>query len=286
MPRRLRSTPSPAPEAFGISLPATTVGPETREIEVIVYRWSPGGISRFNSPLTLSYHADFYTIPDPWARGGAGVSQPFHPDERKRITFKPGETMKVLTLKLPPMPAGAWSYSASVSVSLPVLGWGNGVQFAGVTVLTSPEKVPPAIVAHEYTPDGLKITFSKPMDPATVQDINNYSVKKLPQGPRPEGDHFVDEAPVALQSAVYDPETRTVTLVPTTPLDPVLYAVMPRGLALDWTTTSTDLFPTDVNGNPCRFSEFIGTDPLTGYTHRPVGTATAIALAAASAPAP
>jgi hypothetical protein len=138
-----------------------------------------------------------------------------------------------------------------------------------LTVFASADKVPPAIVATRLTPQGLALTFSKPMDATTVQNINNYVVDILPT--TAEQVYMPTPETVALHAAVYDPRTQTVTLTPTKPLDLASdYTVSSPGF---WVfgpsaTPSTQVL-TDLEGNPIdnpmnnvsgSFSVFVGRD--------------------------
>ena len=49
-----------------------------------------------------------------------------------------------------------------------------------VYLASSPDAVPPSIVAVQRVAGGIAVTFSKPMDPATVENIHNYAVKFSP----------------------------------------------------------------------------------------------------------
>jgi hypothetical protein len=59
------------------------------------------------------------------------------------------------------------------------------------------------LLRHGNTVTGLVMTFSKPLDPATAQDLGNYAV--IPQGPG-AGDG-------AVTAAVYDAARDSVTLI-------------------------------------------------------------------------
>ena len=76
---------------------------------------------------------------------------------------------------------------------------------------------------------GIAVTFSKPMDPATVQNIHNYAVKFSPTQQFSLADltgvglietlNYAKQ-PIALRRATYNASTNTVTLVANEQLGP------------------------------------------------------------------
>jgi hypothetical protein len=93
--------------------------------------------------------------------------------------------------------------------------------------------IPPKIVSVQGEPQGIVLTFSKPMDPVGASNVNNYFVRAtkastktnsfgpidnltLPLhmgSPFSPSTHTVTQS-VPLQAAEYDPATNSVTLVP------------------------------------------------------------------------
>ncbi len=97
---------------------------------------------------------------------------------------------------------------------------GGGPQVFGMNqqihVVSSPDAIPPTITdvhtiqtGHKIT--GISMTFSKAMDPVTVQDVRDYRLA-LNFGARSRA--------IALKSAQYDPATDTVILTTRGPLNP------------------------------------------------------------------
>jgi hypothetical protein len=100
-------------------------------------------------------------------------------------------------------------------------------------ILASDAMIPPKIVSVQGAPQGIVLTFSKPMDPVGASNVNNYlvratktSVKTNSLGPLDNltlplhmgspfspSTHTVTQT-VPLQAAEYDPATNSVTLVP------------------------------------------------------------------------
>jgi hypothetical protein len=82
----------------------------------------------------------------------------------------------------------------------------------------SADTTPPKVIATKMLtrgPDvtGFVITFSKPMAPGPVQDVNNYGIDD-PRSTRriKRSDWAFPTRQIALKSAVYDPATHSVTL--------------------------------------------------------------------------
>ena len=94
---------------------------------------------------------------------------------------------------------------------------------------SSLDAVPPSIIGVQRVAGGIAVTFSKPMDPATVENIHNYSVKFSPnQNFSLENLYGVGlvqtlnttKTTIPLRRASYDPATNTVTLITNEPLGP------------------------------------------------------------------
>jgi hypothetical protein len=101
-------------------------------------------------------------------------------------------------------------------------------------ILASDAMIPPKIVSVQGAPQGIVLTFSKPMDPVGASNVNNYFVRatKTSMKTNPflglidkptELLHFGQSIStkfssstqtVPLQAAEYDPATNSVTLVP------------------------------------------------------------------------
>jgi hypothetical protein len=101
-------------------------------------------------------------------------------------------------------------------------------------ILASDAMIPPKIVSVQGTPQGIVLTFSKPMDPSGASNVNNYFVRATKTSTK--DNQFlglIDNATqllhfgrsisisvststhtVPLQAAEYDPATNSVTLVP------------------------------------------------------------------------
>ena len=127
--------------------------------------------------------------------------------------LQPGQASVTIPVRLNPrfaVPAGG-----DTTLDVKVAERGNLFPWSAETlsIVPSPDRVPPVIVTTSLAATGVvTLTFSKPMDPATVEDVNNYLVTV-----------YSTTIKLIPKSAAYDPATRTVTLTPTGPLDPAFY---------------------------------------------------------------
>jgi hypothetical protein len=101
-------------------------------------------------------------------------------------------------------------------------------------IFTSDAALPPKVVSAQGTPQGIVLTFSKPMDPAGASYVNNYAVQAWSVKTHTTNSLLANAAfygtlgvvqlgpaastssvqAVRLKSAQYDSATHTVTLVP------------------------------------------------------------------------
>ena len=96
------------------------------------------------------------------------------------VTFAPGQLFAVLTV---PIIAGAPN-PGEVDVNLtmtpidpsPSQDLNISVPVDTLRILASDASIPPAIVATDGTPQGIKLIFNKPMDPVQASNVKNYVV--------------------------------------------------------------------------------------------------------------
>jgi hypothetical protein len=126
-----------------------------------------------------------------------------------------------------------------------------------VYLVSGPDAVPPTMTSAQVInfgrhASGIAITFSKPMAPATVENVHNYSVSSLQTGNTslnplaliaPAG-YFMKIGYSALKAAHYDPSTRTVTLIPKQPL------ISSNGYSVQSPKRRPGHVLTDLEGNP------------------------------------
>ena len=147
------------------------------------------------------------------------VPQQFTP-VNESITFPHGVTTETVAVPI--------NYAAAnpgtVPVHLSVTSSSRTVAASDETVYlaNSLDAVPPSIIAVQRVAGGIALTFSKPMNPATVQNIHNYAVKFSPSQKFNLADLTgvgliqtlnYGKQSIALRRATYNASTNTVTLV-------------------------------------------------------------------------
>jgi hypothetical protein len=128
------------------------------------------------------------------------------------VTFADGQSRATLTV---PILAGAPN-PGRVGVNLSIKSVDPApagpaspiVPTLDLEVVASDPALPPKVVLAEATAQGILLGFNKPMNPAGVSDVNNYTLKYVTHA---------HAKSVPVQSARYDPATQTVTLVPKQP---------------------------------------------------------------------
>lgn len=175
-----------------------------------------------------------------------------------RLTFADGETTRTVEvplvagapnpgeiavgLRLQPLTNGWTAPDGRPDPSLPPrIADRDPLPPATLRIVGRPEVTPPQVVATQLDRDGLTLTFSEPMDPARARDRRNYVVVEsrterdtwVGWVASPLGSHSTNRLDrVPIRSAVYDPATNSVTLVPARPLNAeAQYAVTSPRLA-------------------------------------------------------
>lgn len=263
--RQLLSTVSlgAGQQALDVRMPFEYAGPETKTVQVTVTRSAADGSAALGKRQSVNFDARFFSEPSASAKGRAAASRPIGPGVHKRITFQPGETTKTITVKLPKMPAGAESFNGVVGVRTSDRSFVSPYDTAYFSVFSNANKVPPTITSTQLTPQGFAITYSKPMNPASVVDVSTYDIQTSPEPP--QIDTYYAEAPypksVELQSAVYDDATRTVTLIPAQPLDTTSYQLDLSGWSHIISSEFTDP-RVDLQGNFLRYNNGLSSIPI------------------------
>ena len=149
------------------------------------------------------------------------VGQQFTPVNQS-VTFPAGVTTETVVV---PINSGAPS-PGLVPVQLSVTTASRAVRGSEETIYlaTSSDAVPPSIVAVQRVKGGIAVTFSKPMNPKTVANIQNYAIKFSPSQQfslsQLTGVGLIQtlnnptSQSIGLRRASYDSATNTVTLVP------------------------------------------------------------------------
>jgi hypothetical protein len=144
------------------------------------------------------------------------------------LTLPPGVASGNLSIPIQLGPDSPDSVPITISASTPTPGVALRGTPQTVNLFSGPDALPPTVTDHHLIVEGkhvtgISLTFSKPMNAASVENIHNYffGVNRS----RTYYDWFglskykaiaVDK--VALKTASYDPVTNTVTLNPRKPL--------------------------------------------------------------------
>jgi hypothetical protein len=201
------------------------------------------------------------------------------------VTFPAGVTAQTVVV---PINSGAPN-AGLVPVKLSVTSTSRGVRGSNDTVYLADSlaAVPPSIVAVERVAGGIAVTFSKPMDPATVEKTRNYAVKFSPsQNFTLEdltGVGLVEtlnntKQPITLRRTSYDPATNTVTLVPNEQLGSNgSYTISnPASLVAKVNRPKKAHALTDLQGNPLVEGGSAGVFSITISKGRPYAAATPV----------
>jgi hypothetical protein len=138
------------------------------------------------------------------------VTSPGSPPLAGTVAFYDGSTL----LGTAPLSDGSATFNAGDlppgSHTFTALFTGDGTTSASTTAVTTSTANPMVAQVARYgfhqQPTYVVLTFSAPLDPATAQDVANYSLVG------PLGHHGVASYAVGIESAVYNPATNTVTL--------------------------------------------------------------------------
>jgi hypothetical protein len=218
---------SPALPHVAIDVPSAYVSQQADQLTVRLVRPAAAGQSSNLRPLTV----DFSAMEGSFAAGGVKINDDTVPPQftpvNESVTFPQGVTTETVVV---PINSGAPN-PGTVPVHLSVTSASRKVRRSDETVYLadSVASVPPTIIGVQRVAGGIAITFSKPMDPATVQDIHNYAVKFSPSNNFNLEDLTgfgliqtlnTAKQPIPLRRATYNASTNTVTLVATEQLGP------------------------------------------------------------------
>jgi hypothetical protein len=203
-----------------IQVPSSYISQQSGALDVTLVRKPPAGQHRPLGPLTVNFSAAPGSLPAGLATPESTPGAQFNPIDGP-VTFPAGVTAEMVVVPIhsgAPNPALVPIALAVTSASQPVASSSSTVYLAATT-----DALPPSIIAVQRVRGGIAITFSKPMDRASVQDIHNYKVKYSPS------QHFnplyltsvglvqalaATSQRIPLRRAIYDAATNTVILVP------------------------------------------------------------------------
>jgi Bacterial Ig-like domain len=277
-----RSNNAPGEQAVAIQVPSAYISQQADHLDVTLVRTAR---NRNSGSLTIDFSAAYGSLP-----AGSGAmpdvaGQQFTPVNQS-VTFPAGVTTETVAVPINP---GAPN-PGLVPVQLSVTSESRAVRGSDETIYlaTSPDAVPPSIVATERVRGGIAVTFSKPMGPKTVTNIHNYAVKFSPtqQFSLTEltGVGLIQTldnttASIHLRRASYDSATNTVTLVPNEQLGPNgSYTVSnPSNLLAKRGGPRKAHALTDLEGNPLdEGGSHLGTFSITISKGHPYAAATAV----------
>jgi hypothetical protein len=263
---------SPAVPHVAIDVPDAYVSQQADQLTVTLVRSSAGGHSSDLRPLTVDFSAMEGTL----AVGGVKIADDTVPAQftpvNESVTFPPGVTTETVVV---PINSGSPN-PGTVPIHLSVTSASRKVHRSDETVYLadSVESVPPSIIGVQRVAGGIAITFSKPMDPATVQNIHNYAVKFSPSQQFNVADLTgvgliqtlnYGKQPIPLRRATYNAGTNTVTLVATEQLGPNgAYTISNPVNLLAKASKRGKAHPlTDLQGNPLEEEEGGGVFSIT-----------------------
>jgi hypothetical protein len=159
---------------------------------------------------------------------------------------------------------------------------------AKLRIFASSDALPPKIVSAQGTPQGIVLTFDKPMDPAGASNVKNYALSSSSSRFHPTNDLLgnvmfygslgtlwpsagtvsTSVHAIRLKSAQYDPSTNAVTLVPQSKLTyrgNFDVSQGPASTPSSGTRNPSKLGPrlTDVEGNP--INDFVNAPGVFGF---------------------
>jgi hypothetical protein len=214
-PRALLSGTATGHQVVSIQVPSAYISQQSSQLDVTLVRTTASGRSYTKGPVTIEFSASN----GPTTTDAAGSQ--FTP-VNKSVTFPAGQATETVAV---PINAGAPN-PGLVPIELAVTSSLRQVKGSSTTVnlASGPEAIPPTIIAVQRVAGGIAVTFSKPMDPATVDNIRNYVVKFSPSQNFTLEDLYgvglvnvLDNATqkIPLRRATYNPATNTVLLVAT-----------------------------------------------------------------------
>ena len=220
--RSLLSGTGPGHPSVAIRVPSAYISQQSSHLDVTLVRTTPSGRGNAKgASITVDFSATSSGPAGAIASASAGTGQQFTP-VNEPVTFPAGQSTETVTV---PINSGA-ANPGLVPIQLAVTSSVRRVKGSNKTVYlaSSPDAIPPSIIAVQRVAGGIAVTFSKPMNPATVANIRNYAVKFSPTQNFTFGSLYdaglikaLDNSTkqISLRRATYNPATNTVLLVAT-----------------------------------------------------------------------
>jgi hypothetical protein len=145
------------------------------------------------------------------------------------VTFANGQIAAAVTV---PILSGAPNPGeVDVNLTISSVAGSRQIMTAGpleLRILASDATIPPRIVSTQGKPNGIVLTFNKPMNPVEASNVHNYAVRwtsthakygdlglfSVFYGPAWSDGAATSSGFTRLKSAQYDPATNSVTLIP------------------------------------------------------------------------
>jgi hypothetical protein len=218
--RSLLSGTAPGHQDVAIQVPSAYISQHSSQLDVTLVRTTPSGHSDAKGSITV----DFSATSGPGtgiAPASDATGQQFNP-VKQSVTFPAGQSTETVVV---PINSGA-ANPGLVPIQLAVTSSARQVKGTSATVYlaSSSNAIPPSIIGVQRVAGGIAVTFSKPMDPATVDNIRNYVVKFSPtQNFSLENLYGIglvqtldnSTKTIPLRRATYNAATNTVLLVAT-----------------------------------------------------------------------
>jgi hypothetical protein len=210
--------------AVSIQVPGDYISQQSSALDVTLVRTTGAGHGQAQSPLTVEFSATPGTLRGGTETNTATAGPAFTPVDLS-VTFPPGVTTATAVVPINPDAANPGLVPVSLAVT-PQVGHGRA-STTTVYLASGPAAVPPAITTAHLVVQGkdavgIAITFSKPMAPAQVANIHNYTIIFKPSQNFTVSDltgiglvqQIANQShKVAFRAARYDPATDTVTLI-------------------------------------------------------------------------
>ena len=164
-------------QAVAIQVPSTYVSQQADQLNVTLVRTAAAGHSRNLGPVTLDFSATDGSLPAGSAVDNDDVGQQFTP-VNESVTFPAGVTTETVVV---PINSGAPNPGAGARAAQRHFCVAQGARQRRDDLSRDQPRCRPAIDRRRAgVAGGIAVTFSKPMDPTTVENIHNYAVKFSP----------------------------------------------------------------------------------------------------------
>lgn len=252
---RVMAPPAPSQVGFVGNPPDGSVDVSQQSSSATISLW------RTNTQSTLQVQVT--TVPSPAVGVNIGAVN-------QSVTFAPGQ--KEVSLSVPIIAGAPNANEVDAELALTPINPPANLQNLGpldVKIMANDALIPPTIVGAQRTSKGIELTFSKPMNPASVTQVQNYLLHGTAVHTTNTNDvlaavflgqwgglgNHTYSGRIRIRSASYDPGTQTVTLVPARPIDHSTALVVLPGIQTKTPKRPRKHTPqpqplTDVQGNP------------------------------------